>query len=78
MAFLLEYIEQVDVSTLRAGEISQCLLYLNHLSNHDARIAQSCVPVREKLNERLEELRKIKKAAFSPVEEEALLSTSVY
>lgn len=60
MAFMYDYILQLDVSKLRAGEVSQCLLYLYHISRHDAETERGSADIKEKLNERLTELRKEK------------------
>lgn len=60
MAFMYDYILQLDVSKLSASEVSQCLLYLFHLPGHDAEIERGGVDIKEKLQGRLTELRREK------------------
>ncbi|PVY43145.1 hypothetical protein C8E01_102322 [Pontibacter virosus] len=56
MDYLYDYISQLDVRTLSAGEVSQCLFYLHQLSKQKPEIRSS--PVMNKPNERLNEQRK--------------------
>ncbi|RDV12978.1 hypothetical protein DXT99_22185 [Pontibacter diazotrophicus] len=61
MAFIYDYIRQLDVCNLRAGEVSQCLLYIDHMSKSDPEIERSNGDIIEKLQDRLTILRKEKK-----------------
>lgn len=58
MAFMYDYILRLDVGRLSAGEVSQCLLYLYHLSKHDPEIEASSAGIKAELQARLTELRK--------------------
>lgn len=57
MAFIEDYVLQLDVTKLMSSEVSQCLLYLFHLSGYDAEIERGSVDINEKLQGRLKELR---------------------
>lgn len=57
MAYLYNFIYQMDVGKLRADEIRKCLLYLNYMSKFDPRIKRSSVPITKKLIDRLQELQ---------------------
>lgn len=52
---MYDYIRQLNVRSLSASEISQCLLYLRYLSEMNASIDTS--PTVKKLNDRLNDLR---------------------
>ena len=58
---MFEYILQLDVSKLRASEVSQCLLYLDHMQKHNPEVLKNSGDIRQKLNERLTELSDAKK-----------------
>jgi len=60
MAFLYDYILALDVSRLPAAEVSQCLLYLRHLSRQDAEMERGSAGIRGRLQDRLAELRREK------------------
>lgn len=63
MAFIYEYIRQLDVSKLSAGELAECLLYLHHIAKHNLEIEQKSMEVRQQLQARLLELREAKRGA---------------
>ncbi|QCR22754.1 hypothetical protein [Pontibacter sp. SGAir0037] len=62
MAFIYDYLRHLDVSKLTAGEVSQCLLYLHHISKRNAEVEGESGAIMAKLNTRLAELRKEKNA----------------
>ncbi|MCC9138973.1 hypothetical protein ACFSKU_04070 [Pontibacter silvestris] len=60
---LYDYIRQVDVRKLGAGEVSQCLLYLDYFSKKQPEMATETAYTRENLNKRVQELRQTQKHA---------------
>jgi tRNA A22 N-methylase len=62
MAFIFEYIQKLNISRMKASEVSQCLLYLTYMSKRNPEIAKNSEEIRNKLTDRLEQLRKAHKS----------------
>jgi hypothetical protein len=63
MAFIIDHITSLDVSKLNAGEVRQCLLYLDYASKRYPEMETKIAHTRENLNKRVQKLRQAKKDA---------------
>lgn len=62
MAFIIDYIDALNASKLKASEVSKCLLYLNSIATRNPEM-EPRIPTRKVVNKRLQALRKAKRAA---------------
>lgn len=57
VAFIHDYIRQVEVSRLTANEAGQCLLYIHYVCKNNPEMERENASIKERLKERLLELR---------------------
>ena len=60
MAFMFDYIRQIDVQQLGVEEVLQCLLYLDYLQSGNNDFKSKSRTIRKKMNDRLRELEGVK------------------
>ncbi|MHC2991746.1 hypothetical protein OB13_09175 [Pontibacter sp. HJ8] len=57
MAFMFDYIRQINIHGLEENEVIQCLLYLDYLQSDNPDIRRKSRSIRKKLDDRLLELK---------------------
>jgi hypothetical protein len=61
--FIIDHVESLDASTLKASEVSQYLLYLNYVARCMPEMEGTIAPTRKALYQRITALREAKETA---------------